>query len=181
MIAKLFRFYVLSSTHVGLAVLSLLAIVHLQYDLSWQYPLFIFVFCATVVTYNFIRYFEKLNLNEQKNEYEKCLTLISKIFGKKGWKISWEEIVSIKSFSTSQGSKVHYFATKDSENFLIPQRIENFERFLTIISKKTKLKIKVISYLSPLWTYKLLTFFSVLMIVWEIVAFKYQILSMLNL
>ena len=108
-------------------------------------------------------------------------SLISKIFGKKGWKISWEEIVSIKSFSTSQGSKVHYFATKDSENFLIPQRIENFERFLTIISKKTKLKIKGISYLSPLWTYKLLTFFSVLMIVWEIVAFKYQILSMLNL
>ena len=109
------------------------------------------------------------------------LGLISKIFGKKGWKISWEEIVSIKSFSTSQGSKVHYFATKDNENFLIPQRIENFERFLTIISKKTKLKIKDISYLSPLWTYKLLTFFSVLMIVWEIVAFKYQILSMLNL
>ena len=29
----------------------------MQYDLSWQYPLFIFVFCATVVTYNFIRYF----------------------------------------------------------------------------------------------------------------------------
>ena len=57
LITKFFRFYILSSTHVGLAVLSLLAIVHLQYDLSWQYPLFIFVFCATVVTYNFIRYF----------------------------------------------------------------------------------------------------------------------------
>ncbi|MEC7085385.1 MAG: hypothetical protein VXW60_04550, partial [Bacteroidota bacterium] len=57
MITKLFRFYVLSSTHIGLAVLSLLAIVHLQYDLSWQYPLFIFVFCATVVTYNFMRSF----------------------------------------------------------------------------------------------------------------------------
>ena len=108
-------------------------------------------------------------------------SLISKILGKKGWKISWEEIVSIKSFSTSQGSKVHYFLTNDSENFLIPQRIENFERFLTIISKKTKLQIKGISYLSPLWTYKLLTFFSVLMLIWEIVALKYQILSMLNL
>ena len=108
-------------------------------------------------------------------------SLISKILGKKGWKISWEEIVSIKSFSTSQGSKVHYFATNDSENFLIPQRIENFERFLTIISKKTKLQTKGISYLSPLWTYKLLTFLSVLMLIWEIVALKYQILSMLNL
>ena len=57
MITKLFRFYVLSSTHLGLAVLSLLAIVHLQYNLSWQYPLFIFVFCASVVTYNFMRSF----------------------------------------------------------------------------------------------------------------------------
>ena len=38
-------------------MLSLLAIVHMQYNLSLQYPLFIFVFCATVVTYNFIRSF----------------------------------------------------------------------------------------------------------------------------
>ena len=107
--------------------------------------------------------------------------LISKTLGKKEWKICWDEIVSIKSLPTSQGSKVHYFSTNNNENFLIPQRIENFERFLLIISEKTNLQIKEINYLSPLWTYKLLTFFSVLMILWEIIAFKYQILSMLNL
>jgi len=108
-------------------------------------------------------------------------SLTSRILGKQGWKITWNEIVSIKSFPTSQGSLVHYFCTNNSENFLIPQRIENFERFLLIISEKTKLQIKEISYLSPLWTYSMLTFFSVLMIFGEIVAFKYQILSMLNL
>ena len=108
-------------------------------------------------------------------------SLISQILGKKGWKISWKKIVSIKSFPTSQGSKVHYFSTNDNENFLIPQRIENFERFLLIISEKTDLQIQEISYLSPLWTYKLLTFFSVSMIMGEIVGFKYQMLSMLNL
>ena len=54
-------------------------------------------------------------------------SLISRILGKKGWEISWKEIVSINSFPTSQGSKVHYFSTSDSKNFLIPQRIENFE------------------------------------------------------
>ena len=107
--------------------------------------------------------------------------MISKTLGKKEWKICWDEIVSIKSLPTSQGSKVHYFSTNNNENFLIPQRIENFERFLLIISEKTNLQIKEINYLSPLWTYKLLTFFSVLMILWEIIAFKYQILSMLNL
>ena len=76
---------------------------------------------------------------------------------------------------------MHYFCTNNNENFLIPQRIENFERFLLITSEKTNLKIKDISYLSPLWTYKLLTSLSVLMISGEIVAFKHQILSMLNL
>jgi len=108
-------------------------------------------------------------------------SLISQILGKKGWKISWKEIVSIKSLPTSQGSKVYYFSTKNSQNFLIPQRIENFERFLLIISEKTDLQIKDISYLSPLWTYKLLTTLSILMVIGEIVAFRFQILSMLNL
>ncbi len=63
LISKLFRFYVLSSAHVGLAVLSLLAVVHLQCDLTWYHPLFLFVFCATVVTYNFIRYFSTSRTN----------------------------------------------------------------------------------------------------------------------
>ena len=108
-------------------------------------------------------------------------SLFSRILGKKGWKISWEEIVSIKSFPTSQGSKVHYFSTSNNKNFLLPQRIENFKRFLSIISEKTEVQIKEISYLSPLWTYKLLTFMSVLMVVGEVIAFKYQILSILNL
>ena len=103
------------------------------------------------------------------------------MLGKKGWEIAWEEIVSIKSFPTSQGSKVHYFSTNNNINLLIPQRIENFERFLLRISEKTNLKIKEISYLSPLWTYKLLTLFSILMIIGEIAAFRYQIWSMLNL
>ena len=69
---------------------------------------------------------------------------------------------------------MHYFSTKNSENFLIPQRVENFERFLIIISEKTNLQINEISYLSPLWTYKLLTVLSVLMIIGEIFALKYQ-------
>ena len=108
-------------------------------------------------------------------------SFISGILGKKGWKISWEEIISIKSFPTSQGSKVHYFCTNNSENFLIPQRIQNFERFLLIVSEKTNFSINEISYLSPLWTYKLLTYISLILILGESYAFKYQMLSMLNL
>ena len=108
-------------------------------------------------------------------------SFISKALGKKNWEISWKDIKLIKSLPTSQGSNVYYFNTNKGDNFLVPQRVENFERFLFIISKKTGMDIKNISYLSPLWTYKVLTLLSGLMIIGEIFAFKSQMLSMLNL
>ena len=98
-------------------------------------------------------------------------SLISKIFGKNNWEIFWKDIKFIKSLSTSQGSNVHYFISNQNESFLVPQRVENFERLVSIIEDKTKLNIDKISYISPLWTYKLLTFFSIFMIIGEIIAF----------
>tara|TARA_A100001388_G_C28705651_1_gene468484 strand:+ start:5 stop:535 length:531 start_codon:yes stop_codon:yes gene_type:complete len=106
---------------------------------------------------------------------------ISRTFGRKNWEILWKDIKLIKSLPTSQGSSVYYFITSKGDNYLIPQRIENFGKFLTIISTKTGIEIKDISYISPLWTYKLLTFLSVLMIIGEFFAYKNQMLSMLNL
>ncbi len=98
-------------------------------------------------------------------------SFISKTLGKKNWEISWKDIKLIKSLPTSQGSKVHYFKTNDGENYLIPQRVENFDKFLLIISKKTGIDITEISYLSPIWTYKLLTIISVVMIFGELFTF----------
>ena len=108
-------------------------------------------------------------------------SLISRYFGKQNWEIFWKDINLIKSLPTSQGSSVFYFITSKGENYLIPQRLENFDKFLYIISRKTGIDIKDISYISPLWTYKVLTFLSVLMVTGEIFAFKNQMLSMLNL
>ena len=98
-------------------------------------------------------------------------SFISKIFGKKNWEISWKDIKLIKSVPTSQGSKVYYFNTYQDKNFLVPQRLENFEKFLLVVSKRSDIAINGISYLSPLWTYKLLTFLSALMILGELFAF----------
>ena len=106
---------------------------------------------------------------ENKISYK--TSYISKILGKKNWEISWKDIKVIKSLPTSQGSKVYYFNTKKDDNFLIPQRVENFESFLLIVSKNTGLKNSGMTYISPLWTYKLLTIISVLMIIGEIIAF----------
>ena len=98
-------------------------------------------------------------------------SFISKIFGKKNWEIFWKDIKLIKSLPTSQGSNVHYFISNKNESFLVPQRVENFERFVSIIGEKTKLNIDKLSYISPLWTYKLLTYLSIFMIMGEIIAF----------
>ena len=98
-------------------------------------------------------------------------SFISKIFGKKNWEISWKDIKLIKSLPTSQGSKVHYFISNKDESFLVPQRVENFERFISIVKEKTNLNIDGLSYISPLWTYKLLTFLSMFMVFGEIIAF----------
>ena len=66
----------------------------------------------------------------------KC-SFISKLLGKKNWEISWKDIKLIKSMPTSQGSKVYYFNTFQGDNFLVPQRVEKFEKFLLIVSNNT--------------------------------------------
>ena len=98
-------------------------------------------------------------------------SFISKTLGKKNWEISWKDIKLIKSLPTSQGSKVYYFNTFQGDNFLVPQRVEKFEKFLLIVSSNTGIDINEISYISPLWTYKLLTLLSVLMVIGELFAF----------
>ena len=98
-------------------------------------------------------------------------SFISKILGRKNWEVSWQDIKLIKSLPTSQGSKVYYFNTVEGDNFLLPQRLENFEKFLLIISKNTGINVDEISYISPLWTYKLLTLLSTVMIICELFAF----------
>ena len=116
------------------------------------------------ITYDYVEICDK------KISYQ--TTYLSKLFGKKGWVIFWKDIRRIKTLPTSQGSKVHYFITNQDESFLVPQRVENFEKFISIISIKTNLKIDELSYLSPIWTYKLLTYLSLSMLIGEIIAFS---------
>ena len=111
-----------------------------------------------------------VNTCDNKISYQ--TSFISEILGKRKWEIYWKDIKLIKSLPTSQGSKVHYFITNNNESYLIPQRIEDLEKFLLIVENKTKLNVDQISFISPLWTYKLLTYISIFMIIGEIVAFK---------
>ena len=98
-------------------------------------------------------------------------SFISKFLGRKNWEIPWQDIKLIKSLPTSQASKVYYFKTNQDNYLLVPQRLENFKKFMLIVSKNTGIDTNELSYISPLWTYKLLTFLSVTMIVGELFAF----------
>ena len=100
-------------------------------------------------------------------------TFFSNLIGNKSWEIFWEDIKLINYSPTSQGSKVYYFITFGEQKFLVPQRVENFQDFLSLILEKTGIETSGMNYISPMWTYKLLTFLSLLMIIGEIISFSF--------
>ena len=110
-----------------------------------------------------------LETTSQKIIYKS--SFLSKTFGKKNWEIFLKDIKFIKALPTSQGSKVYYLVNNKDDNYLLPQRLENYEKFLLLITKKTGLNVEGFSYISPLWTYRLLTILSLLMILGELIAF----------
>ena len=176
MIEKFKTLFFVKSSLISLYLALTIPIPFISIDKLKNISILIFVLGVYLITMLTSDYVETC---DEKISYK--TSVISKTFGRKNWEILWQDIKLIKSLPTSQGSKVYYFNTSNGDNFLVPQRIENFEEFLLIISKKTGIDIANMSYISPLWTYKVLTLLSFIMIIGEIYAFKYQILSMLNL
>ena len=99
-------------------------------------------------------------------------TFISNFLGKKNWEVDWKDIKLIQSSFTSQGSKVYYFITHADQKILVPQRTENLKELLSVIRERTAIKTEEINYISPVWTYKLLTLLSICMIIGEIISFQ---------
>ena len=75
---------------------------------------------------------------------------------RRGWQLQWGEIQRLVPVGTSQGGKVYYFTTFNQEKRLLPQRLEQFDRFLSIVEGRTGLKTGKIQRLTPPWTYQLL-------------------------
>ena len=100
-------------------------------------------------------------------------TFISNLIGNKSWEVFWKDIKLIKSSPTSQGSQVYYFMTFGEQKFLVPQRVEDFQELLSLIFERTGIKTEGMNYISPMWTYKLLTFLSLIMIIGELSFFSF--------
>ena len=75
---------------------------------------------------------------------------------RRGWELSWTQITGLTPVATSQGGRVFYVRTADGSAYLLPQRVQAFEDFLSRFSQASGLDTSSIGRISPPWTYQLL-------------------------
>ena len=75
---------------------------------------------------------------------------------RRGWQLNWDQITGLTPVATSQGGRVFYVRTKDGSAYLLPQRVQAFEEFLSRFSQASGLDTSTIGRISPPWTYQLL-------------------------
>lgn len=78
---SIFRLYIYANIHVALAVLSLLTITHLAFGLVFQPALYLFVFCNTVLTYNFIHYTASKTADKHNSTLILVFTIVLALVG----------------------------------------------------------------------------------------------------
>lgn len=89
---------------------------------------------------------------------------------RRGWQLAWSEIWTITPVATSQGGRVFYLRAVDGSAYLLPQRVERFEEFLSRFSRHSGLETGAIGRISPPWTYRLLALLSGLMVSVELIV-----------
>ena len=75
---------------------------------------------------------------------------------RRGWELPWDAITGLTPVATSQGERVFYVRTKEGSAYLLPQRVQAFDDFLSRFSQHTGLNTSSIGRISPPWTYQLL-------------------------
>jgi hypothetical protein len=75
---------------------------------------------------------------------------------RRGWQLQWDAITGLTPVATSQGGRVFYVRTQEGSAYLLPQRVQAFEVFLSRFSQHTGLDTSSIGRISPPWTYQLL-------------------------
>ena len=110
-------------------------------------------------------------LSEQVNVDEKGISVGHPLWCswliRRGWQLQWQEIKRLIPIGTSQGGRVYYFTINQGQR-LLPQRLERFDRFLSIVEERTGLKTGSIQRLTPPWTYQLLCGLAVGMLTLEL-------------
>mgnify|MGYP006267561629 CR=1 FL=1 len=79
---------------------------------------------------------------------------------RRGWALQWSEVLALTPVTTSQGGRVFYLRTENGSAYLLPQRVQAFDDFLSRFSQHTGLSTSAIGRISPAWTYQLLAVLS---------------------
>ena len=87
---------------------------------------------------------------------------------RRGWTLRWEDVKRLVPVGTSQGGTVYYIKTVGYDHRLLPQRLERFDQFLSILQEQTGLDTSSIGRLTPPWTYQLLFSLSLAMLAIEV-------------
>ena len=88
---------------------------------------------------------------------------------RRGWCMAWSDIRALVPVGTSQGGTVYYLKAANRKQ-LLPQRIERFDQFLTLLQERGAVNTQGIGRLTPPWTYQLLAVLAVFMVVAELVT-----------
>ena len=89
---------------------------------------------------------------------------------RRGWCMAWSDIRALVPVGTSQGGTVYYVKAANRKHQLLPQRIERFDRFLTLLQERGAVNTQGIGRLTPPWTYQLLAVLAVFMVMAELVT-----------
>ena len=88
---------------------------------------------------------------------------------RRGWELPWSGVTGLTPVATSQGGRVYYVRSHQGA-YLLPQRVAQFNDFLSSFQAATGIDTTAIGRISPAWTYQLLALLCGLMLAGEAVA-----------
>lgn len=90
---------------------------------------------------------------------------------RRGWRLSWSQVASLKAVATSQGGRVFYVRSAvDGRAWLLPQRVSRFDQFLSRFAAESGIDCGSVGRLTPAWTYQVLAGLSAALLLAEAAA-----------
>jgi hypothetical protein len=89
-------------------------------------------------------------------------------FVRRGWSLTWQEIMALKPRITGQGGIVYYFVSKKSDQaYLLPMRVVGFARLVKIVEERTGIDTRDVRPLAQPWMYLILLGFTLLLLLMD--------------
>ena len=94
---------------------------------------------------------------------------------RRGWQLPWGQIVALTPVATSQGGRVFYVRARGAARaYLLPQRVERFDDFLTRFAALSGVATGGVVRITPPWTYQLLALMSGALLLGEGIALAWN-------